>query len=145
LPELKLHPSNRELRQFGYIALAALAALGTVVYWKRGLFGINFGEKANWIVYAIWALGLISALLSLVFPAANRPLYVALTIVTYPIGYIVSLVLLAIFFYGVLTLVAIVFRLIGRDVLNRKFEPQAPSYWIPHNSPKSIKRYFQQF
>ena len=142
---INLHPTNRQLRQFGFIALVAFGVLGALVQWRGGLFGVNFGDAARWVSYSLWALGVVSALLSLVFPAGNRFLFVALTVISYPIGYVVSLVLMAIFFYGVVTFVAIVFRLIGRDVLKRKFEPEASTYWTPHAPPSSIKRYFQQF
>ena len=80
----------------------------------------ELGDGARWVSYSLWALGVVSALLSLVFPAGNRFLFVALTVISYPIGYVVSLVLMAIFFYGVVTFVAIV-CLIGCDVLKRKF------------------------
>jgi hypothetical protein len=145
LTNLNLHPTNRQLRQFGFIALVAFSVLGAVVQWRGGLFGLNFGDAARWISYSLWALGGISALLSLVRPAGNRFLFVALTVISYPIGYLVSFVLMAIFFYGIVTFVAIVFRVIGRDILKRRFEPEASTYWAPHTSPGSIKRYFQQF
>ena len=145
MTSINLHPTNRQLRQFGFIALVAFGLLGAVVEWRGGLFGAHFGDAAPWVSYSLWALGAISALLSLVYPAGNRFLFLTLTIISYPIGYVVSFVLMAIFFYGVMTFVAIVFRLIGRDVLKRKFEAEASTYWTPHNTPSSIKRYFQQF
>jgi hypothetical protein len=145
LTKINLHPTNRQLRQFGFIALVAFGVLGALVEWRGGLFGFHFGDAARWVSYSLWALGVVSALLSLVYPAGNRFLFLALTIVTYPIGTVVSFVLMAIFFYGIVTLFAIVFRLIGRDVMKRKFEPEASTYWAPHTSPASIKRYFQQF
>ena len=145
MTNINLHPTDSQLRQFGFIALIAFGVLGAVVHWRGGLFGINFGDAARWVSYSLWALGGVSALLSLVFPAGNRLLFVTLTLISYPIGYVVSFVLMAIFFYGPVTFVAIVFRLIGRDALKRKFEPEASTYWKPHTSPASIKRYFQQF
>ena len=116
-----------------------------MVQWRGGLFGFHFGSASQWVSYSLWTVGIVSALLSLVFPAGNRFLFVALTVISYPIGYVVSFVLMAIFFYVVVTFVALVFRLIGRDVMKRKFEPDATTYWAPHTSPTSIKRYFQQF
>ena len=145
MTKINLHPTNRQLRQFGFIALLAFGLLGSLVLWRGALFGFHFGTSARGVSYALWTLGVVSALLSLVFPAGNRFLFVALTVISYPIGYVVSFALMAIFFYGVVTVVAIVFRLLGRDVLKRRFEPEASTYWTPHNSPSSIKRYFQQF
>jgi hypothetical protein len=39
----------------------------------------------------------------------------------------------------------LIFRLIGRDALCRKFDPEAPTYWLPHRQTKKVERYFQQF
>ena len=140
MTKINLHPTNRQLRQFGFIALVAFGVLGVLVRWKGGLFAINFGENALWVSYLFWTLGAVSALLSLVFPQGNRFLFVVLTVISYPIGYVVSFVLMAIFFYVVMTSVAIVFRLIGRDVLKRKFAPEASTYWTPHTSPCTRSR-----
>ena len=83
--------------------------------------------------------------LSLLAPAANRPLYVALVLITYPIGVVLSHVLLAVVFFGVITPVGLFFRLVGRDPLRRRFDPQAESYWVPYRPPDSMERYFRQF
>ena len=47
---------------------------------------------------------------------------------------IVSPIILGIIYFAVFTPVALVFKLRGRDVLNRKFEPSQPSYWL-HRTP----------
>lgn len=143
--EINLRPSTRELRQFGFIALAGFGLLAAVVYWRHGLFGFDFGRSAGTVAATLGALGGLSALLSLVFPAANRPLYVALVVCTYPIGLVVSNVLLALFFYGLLTPVGLLFRLLGRDALHRKLDPQASTYWVSHHTPDTMHRYFRQF
>jgi len=38
-------------------------------------------------------------------------------------------------FFGVLTPLGLVLRLIGRDPLKLGFDPRAPSYWITRTSP----------
>jgi ABC-type uncharacterized transport system permease subunit len=93
----------------------------------------------------IWVVGALAGLSSLLLPAANLPLYVVLTLITYPIGLVLSYVLMAFVFYVIFTPVGLWFRLIGRDPLHRKFDPNAESYWIPHGAPKSADRYFKQY
>ena len=88
---------------------------------------------------------MVSGVLSAVAPAANRPLYVAMIVLTYPIGFVVSHVILGAIFYGMITPIGLVFRLVGRDALRRKFEPDAKSYWVAHREPGSVERYFRQF
>jgi hypothetical protein len=65
--------------------------------------------------------------------------------VTLPIGFVISLILMSVFYFGLITPVGLVFRLIGRDVLSRKFDPKASSYWVPHEQASKPERYFQQF
>jgi len=83
---LNLKPSPRELKQFGFIALAAFALLGGWIAWRRHLLGVDLGETAWTVAYVLWTVGALSAVLSLVFPAGNRPLWVVLMCVAYPIG-----------------------------------------------------------
>ena len=130
LVSLQLRPSDRQLRQFGWIAAAALPALAFL--WDRGLL-------------PLLALGVVSLLFALVWPAGNRPLFIAMSLVSYPIGFVVSHVALAIFFFGILTPVGLLFRLLGRDPLARRFEPDRPSYWVELPKITSKKDYFKQF
>jgi hypothetical protein len=143
--ELNLNPDARTLRQFGGIALGAFGLLGGIVAWRGGLLGFDFGRAAWTVAIALWSVGALSALLGLVSPRANRPLWIALTLVAFPIGYVVSIALLGFLFFGVLTPVNLVFRLIGRDALHRRFDPAAKSYWIERSGDVPLERYFRQF
>ena len=59
---------------------------------------------------------------------------------------IVSPVILGIMFFGVITPVALLLRLAGKDLLRTKFDRDATSYWIPRVPPgpekSSLKRQF---
>ena len=74
-----------------------------------------------------------------------KPLYVAWMGLTYPIGWLVSHVLLAVIFYGLFTIVAMVFRLLKHDPLQRRLDRGARSYWQEHRSPQDARRYLRQF
>ncbi len=91
------------------------------------------------------ALGGASLAFSLLWPPGNRPLFVLMSLVTYPIGFVVSHLALAILFFGVLTPVGLLFRLLGRDPLARRFEPDQPSYWVSLPRVTSKRDYFRQF
>ena len=145
LLEIDLHPSLRTLRQFGLVALVAFAGLGALVIWKGGLFHLSFGAAARPIAYCLWGIGAFSGLMSLVAPGVNRWLYVGMIAVSYPIGFVLSYVFLAMIFYGVITPIGLVFRLVGRDPLHRRFDRRAESYWTTHHEPESVDRYFLQF
>jgi hypothetical protein len=143
--ELHLNPEPRTLRQFGFLACGAFAVLGALVLFRGGLFGLDFGGAAHAVALALFAVGGVSALLSLVAPRANRPLWIALSLAAYPIGFVVSYALMGFLFFGVLTPVNLVFRLIGRDALRRSFDRNATSYWIERSGEVPMDRYFRQF
>lgn len=145
LAQLNLQPTTKQLRQFGFIAVIAFAVLGGVVHWKGGLFGLDFGESAQAVTYAFGIAGGLSALFSLVWPAANRPLYTILSLVAFPIGWVVSHAVLAFLFFGILTPLALFFRLTGRDSLERSWEPNRKSYWVDMRPPRDNRDYFRQF
>src|SRR5512140_3864073 len=145
LIELNLHPDRRTLRQFGFIALLLFGGLGAMILWKGRLFGFDLGAAARPTAYALWAVGFVSALLSLVAPAANRFLFVGLVVVTAPVGFVLSHVLMAVIFFGVFTPVGLFFRLVGRDPLRRRFDREAATYYVPHRETGDIERYFRQY
>jgi hypothetical protein len=143
--DINFHPTKKDLRGFGFAALVAFGLIGGLVYWKRGLFGFDFGGATETVSYVLWGLGLLSGFFSIALPAANRALYVALSVITYPIGFVVSHVVMAIIFFVIITPVGLLFRVLGRDPLHRKFDRSAESYWDPHVARKDKGSYFKQF
>ncbi len=146
LIQLDFRPDARQLRQFGFIAFAVLGLLAAIAYFKGTFFGFDLGESP--LVLSLpcsepWAS--CRALFSLAWPQGNRPLYVALSVVAFPIGFVVSHVVLAVLFFGILTPVGLTLRLLGRDLLDRGFESEKKSYW--GDLPQSIQKrdYFRQF
>ena len=91
------------------------------------------------------ALGALCGLLSLVAPGANRWLYVGLMVITWPIGFVVSLVMLGVLFFLVVSPISFIMRLIGRDPLHRRFDPSAPTYWRKVSGRRDPASYFRQY
>lgn len=137
LVEIKWHPDRKELRTFATIALIASAAISALLYLLKGL-------SIQWCA-TIFAAGFVIFLSSFVRIKIIRVIYLGLIIVTLPIGYVVSFILLSAFYFLLLTPVGLVFRLFGRDLLGRKFDPDADSYWVAHRPPEGLDRYFHQF
>jgi len=137
LVEIDWHPGPKQLRVFGVSGFVASAVLATVLIllWRVALV---------WALLAL-AVGLAILACSLVSLRAARYLYIVLTAVALPIGFLVSLVLLALFYFLLLTPVGLLFRLIGRDPLCRRFDSSCDSYWVPRKSPGGPDRYFHQF
>ncbi len=137
LMEIEWHPNPRQLRAFGLGGLTALSVAALVLH-------LVWGVALPWAL-GLFAFGTAIFLCSRISPAATRILYLVLTVAGWPLGLAFSFLLLAGFYFLVLTPVAIVFRLTGRDALCRRLDPTAASYWVPHRPSESMDRYFHQF
>ena len=78
-------------------------------------------------------------------PQAIRPIFLASTAITFPIGWTVSQILVAFLFYGIVTPVGILFKLIGRDVLKRGPQRTLATYWTAKATAEDVRRYLRQF
>ena len=138
-------PTQRQLRQFGWICLVVFAALGMLIYARHSVFRIHLDvSTARVLAVVLVGFGLMCAFAAIVAPGILRPLYIALTLITLPIGYVVSFVILAIMFYGVITPIGLFMRLIGRDTMQRKLQPELATYWEPRQPVSDTQRYFRQ-
>jgi hypothetical protein len=136
LVEINWNPEKKELRKFGLIAVVVLGAAGIILRFAFGAAGI-------WAVLP-GAVGLCIFLITLVSARVGRIIYLGLTFAGLPIGLVISVLLMASFYFFVLTPVGLVFKLIGRDSLVRRFEPDSPTYWTPHKHTDDPERYFHQ-
>jgi hypothetical protein len=66
-------------------------------------------------------------------------------VLAFPIGWVVSEAMLLLMYYGILTPVAVVFRLRGRDLLRRKVQVGAGTFWLPKVMPQDVRSYFRQY
>jgi hypothetical protein len=137
LMELKWRPSNKELRSFGLVAMIMLTIIGVLLHWWKGISITS--------VLGLATLGLLLFIISRVREQFIKPVYIVLQLIALPIGMTVSFVLIALFYYMVITPIGLYFRIIGRDPLCRKFDRQADTYWVQHKTVDSVDRYFKQF
>ena len=72
-------------------------------------------------------------------------IYVGWMIAAFPIGWTVSQVTLLILYFGLFAPIGLVFRLMGRDALERRRRPGIESYWTPKPAPANVRSYFKQF
>jgi hypothetical protein len=73
-----------------------------------------------------------------------RPVFVAWMVVAFPIGWVVSRLVLLLLFFGVVTPVALFFRVTGRDALKVKRRPGAGTYWTQKPHSADVASYFRQ-
>jgi len=137
LIEINWNPTRREQRRFAGIMLVGCTVVGAILR----------GYAHPGAAVAVWGIGAVIGGVGLLFPSAVRPVYLLLTVVTWPIGWVMSYVFLGLFYYIVITGTGVVFRLLGRDPLRRRFDPRAETYWQPKvlPGPEDKSRYFRQF
>lgn len=143
--EINWQPDERTLRQFGWIALGGFALVALLAWNEWLVFSAGLGSAREPVAGTLLGLGVLSAFFSLVAPKANKPIFLGLTLLSYPIGFVLSYVIMGFLFYGLITPVGLVFRLIGKDPLNRRFEPQATTYWTEPRPRRGKDSYFRQF
>jgi hypothetical protein len=143
--KIDLNPDERTLRQFGWIAFFGFSLLALVAHREWLVFSMGLGAAKPYVSGAFAVLAGLSALFSLVWPRANRPIYVGLALVSYPIGFVLSWVILGLLFYGMITPVGLLFRLIGRDPMNRRLDRSAKTYWQDARPPRPAESYFHQY
>jgi Saxitoxin biosynthesis operon protein SxtJ len=134
--DISFDPSRKTLWQFAWLWLAFF---GGMALWQA------LAKERTTLGLILAALAVIVGSLGLTRPEAVRFVYVGWMILAFPIGWTVSQVMLAVIFYGLFTPFGLVFRLIGRDSLQRTRRSNRESYWEPKPIPTDLKRYFKQF
>ncbi len=136
LIEIRWNADRRFLRQFGLGLLAFLT-----------LFGVLHGFRAGDFTGALWLWGTGAVLVGVGFfwTPLLRWIYIGWMLALYPVAWLVSLAVLALVFYGVMTPVGLVLRLCGYDPLSRRFEPDAPTYWVRRAREEDPQRYLRQY
>jgi hypothetical protein len=129
-------PDRKTLGEFAEAGMFALGMVAAPLAYFKG---------QPRVAVAFWLLAVILRLVGLARPSWLKPVFVGLTLATWPIGWIVSRVALGVLYFAVFTPIALFFRLIGRDALRRSFDPKAKTYWEPYRPNRGLERYLRPF
>jgi hypothetical protein len=115
----KINAGPREVRKFG------------ITFWVvLSLFGGFMLYKGNPAWPYLFGAGTLFLLLGLVAVLILRPVFLGWMKFAQALAWVNTRLILGIFFYLIMTPVALIMRLVGRDPLQRKFDRAASSYWI---------------
>ncbi len=111
----------KQLRQFGWLMCGVF---GIITFWPL----VFRGEGIR-----IWAFIIagVFGLLGTVFPNGLKPVYRAWMIFGEKIGWLNSRILLGLLFYGMVTPISWLMRLLGKRPLQLEFDPKAETYRVP--------------
>jgi hypothetical protein len=143
--EIDWRPDARTLRQFGWIAVVGFSFLAVIAWLEVFVFAFGLGEARPWVAGGFAAVAVVSGLFSLFAPTANLPIYLTLTVLSYPIGFVLSYVIMGVLFFGMITPAGLIFKLLGRDPMHRRFDREASSYWVDPRPRRGKESYFKQF
>jgi hypothetical protein len=130
------NPSDRDLRQFAGIWFPLFwVAVAGIVFYSTGRVAIPL---------ALLAAGLVVGAIGAVYPPFIRPVFLIWMYGAFPIGFVVSHLLLGIVYYGLMTPVGLAMRLAGHDSMQRRFDRDAPTYWTPMDRVSSKSEYLRQ-
>lgn len=110
---------KKRVRTFGWGLAGVFALFGTLK------FILGKSEGVPWQYYAAAA----AALINTVVPAALTPVYKAAIFIARRLGWFNTRLLLGLIYFLMFTPLALLFRIIGRDALDRKIDRKADSYW----------------
>lgn len=138
--ELKdLDTGRRALRSFGCLVGGVFVLLSVLVIWHT-----------EWIPtplsYGLASVGALLVFSGALTPTILRPVYLIWMGIALVLGIVMTRVLLTIVFFLVVMPTALVLRILGKDLLQRKIDRDAPSYWIPKKyddpSPSRFEKYY---
>lgn len=135
LIEIDRYPSRGRLNAFGLAWLVFVGAAGAML-WRR------FGPMAGGVVCAAAGGVPLAGWLS---PRFMRWVYLGLCYATWPVGVVVSFVVLAGVYYLVFTPIGLAMRLCGYDPMRRRLDRGASSYWQRRQAADKMSRYFDSF
>ncbi len=129
-------PSNRDLTILALLFLIIPALIGLyLVFWK--------GSESGYVWMIVGAVLAVTRLIRPLFKTIYS-LWLGFSVI---LGYFISRALLTIIFFLVLTPTGLIMRLVGKDPMDRKWDPAAESYWIKREDGAStnLERYEKQF
>jgi hypothetical protein len=129
----QLKTDARTLRKFGLLVGGVFVALG-LWFWLRHRPVFPY----------LLALGVALLLLGAVVPGALKPVYQAWMTLALVLGFVVSHVLLTLFFILVITPVGWLARASGKDFLGLKSDRNATTWWVRRDRPASSKSGYER-
>jgi hypothetical protein len=134
--EINKNPSRKDLNVFGLLLALFVGVIGLLT-WKR-----THTLHAQSI---IWLVGAAVVVLFFILRPLQKPLYLGWMYAAYPIGWVVSHIIMSLAFYLAVVPVALIMRAMGKDPMQRQFDRSATSYWVPREQVQDLKQYFRQF
>ncbi len=134
--EINWSPTGRQLRQFALLLALLLGGLTGWLVWKA--------QPLCWVAAAGTAAAVAGAI-GVFRPSLMRAVFVGWMVAVFPLGWLVSHLLLAAIYYLIITPIGMLMRFCGYDPMQRRLDRQAATYWQPRQKDDDPQRYFKQY
>jgi Saxitoxin biosynthesis operon protein SxtJ len=131
----KLRTGAGDLRKFGLTVGAVFIFLGVLLLLRHRSSYLSF-----------LGAGALLAAFGVIWPRALKYVYIPWMALAFMLGFIMSNVILTLFFFLFVTPIGLLARLFQKDFLAQKWDKRAASYWIQcGREMKTAKSYERQF
>ena len=133
----QIQQKKKDLRNFAYIFFAAGIIFSGLAFYKKGI------HSQPGIVLA--GAAVIFLLLGIIKPELlKRPHKIWMTFAVI-LGYFMTKIILLIIFFLVFTPVAMLLKILRKDILDLKIDEKEKSFWKNHTHVKEKERYRKMF
>ena len=131
----KIESTPKKLREFGFVVGGVLCALGLLLWWRG---------RASYPYFFLPGIALVVT--GAILPLVLKPFQKVWMTLAILMGWVMTRVLLSVLFFLTIAPIALILRLSGKDLLDRKLDPHKPSYWkIRSHPPRAPSDYEKQF
>lgn len=139
LIEINHKPSRRELLTFSVTWVIVLLVVGFFIWLRHDGPCVELAVAAvvAWLPLVMYAVS----------KTAIRWFFVGLCYAVAPIGIVVSTLLLLAVYFLVITPIGLIVRLFGHDAMQRRFDPDAATYWedCDEQEEEARAKYLKQY
>jgi hypothetical protein len=126
---------SAKLRSFGLIMAIPLIIVAALLFWKSRAAAPYWAGAAA-----------LMALLGLVLPRVLKPLYVVWMTFAYYLSFVMTYIILTLFYFVAVTPAGLIMRLFGKDPMNRRFPGKEASYWVQAQvHENTVERYSKPY
>ena len=104
--QINTDPTRKQLNQFGFIWLGFLTLFGVIAFFKL---------DAPTLAKVLWVLAVVVPVVGWLVPGFMRLVFVGMSYLAWPIGFVVSHVVLALVYYLVFVPIGLLMRVFGYD------------------------------
>ncbi|MBN2417639.1 hypothetical protein JXO52_17530 [bacterium] len=132
-----LNLSGKNLRKFGLFVGGIFLLIGLYMEYRHVV--------SEWR-FVLFGVGAMLMALGAVYPRSLTYVYRFWMGIAFTVGWLVSRVLLAVIFYGIVTPIGLVMKLFGKNPIEGHLDPEAESHWVMKDeSAWSIERYKKMY